>query len=224
MFDYITIDSAMEQVNLGGTMLESVALEQSDSITKFDMMVTFVHKELTGISCSLVCSQDLFDDGTVQLMADRFSCLLHHLFNSALFSIEKQPLHQLSLLLPHEQLLIDAMKNNDSHRPPSTDQTISQLFCEKGSSYSQKVAVDLDEQSLTYSELLVYAQHLAVVLIDTHGVKVGDVVCQCVERSILMVSFFGALLGEGRTFGHAIICCFWSRVFVLFNDWFLESR
>ncbi|CAF1689829.1 unnamed protein product, partial [Adineta ricciae] len=36
-------------------------------------------------------------------------------------------------------------------------------------------------------ELLVYAQHLAVVLIDTHDVKEGDIVCQCVERSLSMV-------------------------------------
>ncbi|CAF1681427.1 unnamed protein product, partial [Adineta ricciae] len=187
MFDFITIESNVEQVNLGGAMLQSVALEQSDSIAKFDMMVTFVHSQSTGISCSLVCSQDLFDDTTVQLMTERFSCLLHHLFNSALFTNEKQPLHQLSLILPHEQLLIDAMKNNDSQRPSSTDQTISQLFCEKASNYSQKVAVDLDEQSLTYSELLFYARHLAVVLIDTHGVKEGDIVCQCVERSLSMV-------------------------------------
>ncbi|CAF1672373.1 unnamed protein product, partial [Adineta ricciae] len=79
------------------------------------------------------------------------------------------------------------MKSNDSHRPLSTDETISQRFCEKASSYSQKVAVDLDEQSLTYSELLVYTQQLAVVLIDTHGVKEGDIVCQCVERSLSMV-------------------------------------
>ncbi|CAF1664970.1 unnamed protein product, partial [Adineta ricciae] len=186
MFDFITIESNDEQMSLDGAVLESVPLEQSDSIAKFDMMVTLVHSQSTGISCSIVCSQDLFDDTTVQLMTERFSCLLHHLFNSALFTTEKQPLHQLSLILPHEQLLIDAMKNNDNHRPSSTDQTISQLFCEKVSSYSQKVAVDLDEQSLTYSELLVYAQHLAVVLIDTHGVKEGDIVCQCVERSLSM--------------------------------------
>ncbi|CAF1685508.1 unnamed protein product, partial [Adineta ricciae] len=149
MFDFITIESNVEQVNLGGAMLQSVALEQSDSIAKFDMMVTFVHSQSIGISCSLVCSQDLFDDTTVQLMTDRFSCLLHHLFNSALFATEKQPLCQLSLILPHEQLLINVMKNNDNRRSPSTDQTISQLFYEKVSSYSQKVAVDLDEQSLT---------------------------------------------------------------------------
>ncbi|CAF1667671.1 unnamed protein product, partial [Adineta ricciae] len=187
MFDFVTDESNIERVNLGGTVLQSISADLFDHVAKFDMMVTFVHNQSTGISCSLVCSQDLFDDTTVQLMTERFSCLLHHLFNSALFATEKQPLCQLSLILPHEQLLIDAMKNNDNHRPSSTDQTISQLFCEKASSYSQKVAVDLDEQSLTYTELLVYAQHLAVVLIDTHGVKEGDIVCQCVERSLSMV-------------------------------------
>ena len=40
---------------------------------------------------------------------------------------------------------------------------------------------------ITYSELLFYAQKLALKLVDEHGVKEGDIICQCVERSITMV-------------------------------------
>ena len=53
--------------------------------------------------------------------------------------------------------------------------------------HPQKIAVELDEQMITYNELLFYAQTLALNLVDEHGVKEGDIICQCVERSISMV-------------------------------------
>ena len=54
--------------------------------------------------------------------------------------------------------------------------------------YSQKLAVELDEQSLTYSELLYYVQLLSLNLLNKHGVIPGEIICQCVERSLSMVS------------------------------------
>jgi non-ribosomal peptide synthetase component F len=93
----------------------------------------------------------------------------------------------LSLILPQEQLLIDALKTQDIDRPAAKENTIHQLFSEQVSRYSQKVAVELDEQMLTYTELYFYAQQLVIVLRDSNGVKKGDIICQCVERSISMV-------------------------------------
>jgi hypothetical protein len=54
--------------------------------------------------------------------------------------------------------------------------------------HSQKLAVELDDQSLTYSELLHYAQVLSLRLINKQRMIVGEIVCQCVERSLSMVS------------------------------------
>jgi non-ribosomal peptide synthetase component F len=54
--------------------------------------------------------------------------------------------------------------------------------------HPQKIAVELDDQSLTYSELLYYVQVLSLTLMKKQGVIVGDIVCQCVERSLSMVS------------------------------------
>ncbi|CAF4267201.1 unnamed protein product, partial [Adineta steineri] len=45
----------------------------------------------------------------------------------------------------------------------------------------------LDEQSLTYCELLYYVQVLSLTLLNEHHVVPGEVVCQCVERSLSMV-------------------------------------
>jgi hypothetical protein len=54
--------------------------------------------------------------------------------------------------------------------------------------HRQKLAVELDDQSLTYSELLYYVQVLALNLLSYQKVLPGDVICQCVERSLSMVS------------------------------------
>ena len=51
--------------------------------------------------------------------------------------------------------------------------------------HPQKLAVELDDQSLTYCELLHCVQILSLNLIK---VVPGEVICQCVERSLSMVS------------------------------------
>ncbi|CAF4316771.1 unnamed protein product, partial [Adineta steineri] len=53
--------------------------------------------------------------------------------------------------------------------------------------HPQKLAVELDEQSLTYCELLHYVQILSLTLLNEYHVFPGEVVCQCVERSLSMV-------------------------------------
>ncbi|CAF4280774.1 unnamed protein product, partial [Adineta steineri] len=53
--------------------------------------------------------------------------------------------------------------------------------------HPQKLAVELDEQSLTYCELLHYVQILCLTLLNEYHVFPGEVVCQCVERSLSMV-------------------------------------
>jgi non-ribosomal peptide synthetase component F len=54
--------------------------------------------------------------------------------------------------------------------------------------HPQKLAVELDDQSLTYSEVLYYAQVLSLHLMNEHGVVARETICQCVERSLSMVS------------------------------------
>ncbi|CAF4903355.1 unnamed protein product, partial [Rotaria sp. Silwood1] len=49
------------------------------------------------------------------------------------------------------------------------------------------VAVELDEQYLTYGEMLTAATGLAHNLLDKFHIQLGEVICQCVERSIEMV-------------------------------------
>ncbi|CAF4291476.1 unnamed protein product, partial [Adineta steineri] len=53
--------------------------------------------------------------------------------------------------------------------------------------HPQKLAVELDEQSLTYCELLYYVQVLSLILLNECRIVPGEIICQCVERSLSMV-------------------------------------
>ncbi|CAF3920869.1 unnamed protein product, partial [Rotaria sordida] len=53
--------------------------------------------------------------------------------------------------------------------------------------HPQKVALVLENGSMTYGELIYYAQQLANHLITTYAVQPGQIVCQLIERSFEMV-------------------------------------
>jgi hypothetical protein len=192
MYDYVNIPANVQQLSLGETTLESMSLEKEDFVAKFDLMLTLTQNSSNEMSCSLICSQDRFDQSTVQTFMDRFSHLLHQLFDSSSISIptEKPLLYQLSVILPEEQVIIDSLKNNDIDRPPRTESVIHELFIEQVLDHPQKVSVELDEQMITYSELLFYSQQLALVLLQTYDIKEGEIICQYVERSLSMVRLF----------------------------------
>ncbi|CAF4409029.1 unnamed protein product, partial [Adineta steineri] len=64
MFDFITVSKDMGYLSLNDANLEEVALEQSVEVAKFDFSLTFVYNllpENKRLSCSFVCSHDLFE-------------------------------------------------------------------------------------------------------------------------------------------------------------------
>ncbi|CAF1473496.1 unnamed protein product [Adineta steineri] len=50
--------------------------------------------------------------------------------------------------------------------------------------HPQKLAVELDEQSLTYAALLYYVQVLSLTHFNEYHILSGEVICQCVGRSL----------------------------------------
>ena len=97
----------------------------------------------------------------------------------------KKPIYELSLISPDVNLLIQSMNNTQVLFPSLT--CIHHQFVNQAMEHSQKLAVELDEQSLTYSELLYYVQVLSLNLLNKQRVIVGEIICQCVERSLSMV-------------------------------------
>ena len=90
------------------------------------------------------------------------------------------------MILPDERLLMQSINNTQVLFSPVS--CIHHEFVCQAMKYSQKVAVELDDQSLTYGELLHYTQVLSLNLLNNHQIIPGEIVCQCVERSVSMVS------------------------------------
>jgi non-ribosomal peptide synthetase component F len=111
--------------------------------------------------------------------------MLEKIFNITVVQISK-PTYELSFTLPDERLLMQSMNNTQVLFPPVS--CIHHEFVIQAMKYSQKLAVELDDQSLTYSELLYYAQVLSIHLLNEETIVPGNVICQCVERSLSMVS------------------------------------
>ncbi|CAF1300762.1 unnamed protein product [Didymodactylos carnosus] len=160
--------------------------DNSNYLSKFDVTLSmnYNHQNAT-MCCSFEYACDLFDAATIQEMMKRFQTLLQQLFLSS-FSLEKQSVYQLSILLPNEINLLEDI-NQTNVNFDNEIKCIHHEFFKKAIEQPQKVAIILDEQSLTYGEILYYIQHLSMHLMRKYCINPGEIICQCVERSIEMV-------------------------------------
>ncbi|CAF4020016.1 unnamed protein product, partial [Adineta steineri] len=138
------------------------------------------------LSCKINASLDLFNRETVEKISQQFHFILNQLSASVVDNQISKPIYELSLTLSNEQYLMQSLNNTQiSFSSPFT--CIHHEFVYQVMKHPQKLAVELDEQSLTYCELLYYVQVLSLTLLNEHHVVPGEIVCQCVERSLSMV-------------------------------------
>jgi non-ribosomal peptide synthetase component F len=167
--------------------------------TKFDLSLTIHYDEYANtFGCILDGSCDLFNEKTVQDLSHRFHILCQQLFSSSSFDLKKQPIYELSIILPIEQ---DIMKQlNNSVITSNIPLCIHQVFVQQAMIYPNKIAITLDQQSLTYSQLLTQVQQLSIVLINEKGIKPGDIICQCIDRSIEMIVGIMSIIMSGAIY------------------------
>ncbi|CAF1004032.1 unnamed protein product [Rotaria sordida] len=77
---------------------------------------------------------------------------------------------------------------------------IHQAFIEQAILHPNKVAITLDDQSLTYNQLLNQVRQLTFVLINDKGVHPGDIVCQYIDRSIEMIIGIMSIMMSGAVY------------------------
>jgi non-ribosomal peptide synthetase component F len=183
-------DSTEDEVMIGGSQLYSMPMSikttENEIMSKFDFSLNIQHDLSTNqLSCTIDASPDLFDATTVGKIGQRFHSMLEQLFNIADMQMNK-PIYNLSLILPNERSLMQSMNNTEVCLPPVS--CIHHEFVNQSMKHQQKLAVELDDQSLTYSELLYYVQVVFLHLLEKERVIAGEIVCQCIERSLSMVS------------------------------------
>ncbi|CAF0842950.1 unnamed protein product [Adineta steineri] len=163
----------------------SIQISDEKIKNKFDFSLTIQHNlETNQLSCTIDASLDLFNLDTIEKIAQRFYLMLEHLFTITDDQMKK-PIYELSLVLPDEKRLMQSM-NNTQVLFPSLSCIHHEFVCQV-IKHPQKLAVELDKQSLTYCELLYYVQVLSLTLLNEYHVLPGEIVCQCVERSLSMV-------------------------------------
>ena len=167
----------------------SIKISDDEIMSKFDFALTIHHNLNTNqLSCTIDASLDLFDVWTIEKIAHRFHSMSSQLFGGGEIEMVKS-IYDLSLISADEQLLMQSVNNTQIvFSSSSSISCIRHAFVYQVMKHPQKLAVELDDQSLTYAELLFYSQLLSLNFHKRHKVRVGDIVCQCVERSLSMVS------------------------------------
>ena len=164
----------------------SLNMNKDKIMNKFDFSLIIQHDmNINQLSCTINASLDLFNEETIDKIAQRFHSMLKQLFSSTDNQMMKS-IYEISLILPDERILMKSM-NNTQVLFPSVSCIHHEFVCQT-MKYPQKLAVELDDQSLTYSELLYYVQVLSLNLLNNHHIIPGEIICQCVERSLSMVS------------------------------------
>ncbi|CAF1139561.1 unnamed protein product [Adineta steineri] len=160
---------------------------EDETLSVSDFSLSFHHDmNMNQLSCTINASLDLFNRETVEKISQRFHFILHQLSASIIDNQINKPIYELSLTLSNEQYLIQSLNNTQTtFLSPLT--CIHHEFVYQVMKHPQKLAVELDEQSLTYAELFAYVQMLAVHLLDEYGIIPNEVISQCVERGLSMV-------------------------------------
>ncbi|CAF1180004.1 unnamed protein product [Adineta steineri] len=162
-------------------------ISEDDIMNKFDFILSIRHNiDMNQLSCTINASLDLFNRETAENISQRFHSIIYQLSASIVDSQINQPIYELSLTLSNEQYLMQSL-NNTQISFPSPRTCIHHEFVNQVMKHPQKLAVELDEQSLTYSELLHCVQVLSITLLNEYLITPGEIVCQCVERSLSMV-------------------------------------
>ncbi|MEO0433591.1 MAG: amino acid adenylation domain-containing protein [Cyanobacteria bacterium J06656_5] len=168
--------------------------------SKLDLSLTIINRadaqtnsDNRALIAGFEYNTDLFDENTIQRMADHYRVLLEEVVTNG-----DQPLKEISLLTPTErhQLLVGW---NNTQKDYSQDQCIHQLFEQQVERTPSAIAAVFHDKQLTYGELNSRANQLAHYL-QTLGLQPDEVVGICLERSLEMIVALLAVLKAGGAY------------------------
>jgi fengycin family lipopeptide synthetase D len=183
-------ENSKNEVVLGNPRLHpmsnSISRNKYGIMDTFDFSVLIEHDlNVNQLSCTINASLDLYNVETIDKIAQQYHAMLHELFSEKGVQI-KTPIYEVSFILPDERLLLQSINNTQISGSSVT--CIHHEFVCRVMKHPQKLAVELDDQCLTYCELLNYVQVLSLHLMNKYHVIPGEIICQCVERSVSMVN------------------------------------
>ncbi len=181
----------IEEIRMGDVKL-SDGMESAPAHTTSKFELTFTVTEMPeGLSLAVEYCTDLYTEQTIHRMMNHFEGLLTAVMQTPDKSIGRLPMLTKS---EKQQLLFEF---NDTASAYPAHQSIVEVFEEQAANHPERIAIEFEEQQLTYGELNERANKLAHYL-QKRGLKPGAMVPVCIERGIeLMVGILGILKAGG---------------------------
>ena len=171
--------------------LELGGFEFDTGISKFDLVVS-VQEAAQGAAVTINYSVDLFAVETIQRMLGHYEQLLKAVVENAAHGV-----WNLSLLTEAEREQLERW--NQTSRDYPRDKTFAAWFEKYAASTPNTMAVEYEEQRLTYGDLNRQANRLAHHLCAL-GVKPDTLVGICVDRSLEMIVALLAVMKAGGAY------------------------
>ncbi|MFH7339446.1 amino acid adenylation domain-containing protein [Streptomyces sp. KHY 26] len=171
-------------------------LQVGSEVAKFDLTLSVgerpsEHGRHDGLEGILQYTSDLFDRGTVEALAARLVRILE-----AVAADPDQHIADIDVLSEHErhQVLVE-WNRTEHHVDPAT---LPDLFQDQVQATPDAVAVEYEDQTLTYAELNARANQLAWYLIS-QGIGPEDIVALAIPRSPeLVIAALGIMKARRR--------------------------
>ena len=182
---------ALQNIDMG-IDLASEFIEPDVVSTKFNIMV-IAREEKDGLMIDWDCRSDLFDPSTIERFAARYITLLEDMARDI-----DNPLGDIEYLPEAEKSLILSTFNNTQQEYPK-DKTVVHLFEEQVEKTPDDIAVEFEDESITYEELNARANILAYKL-RVLGVGIDDYVGIITEKSIDMIVGMCGIVKAGAAY------------------------
>ncbi len=167
-------------------------IETGRHTTQFDLVLN-VSWGIGELQLGLEYNTDLFEQSTIRRMLQHLNVLLE-----SVVSNPEQRLSELQLVTPEEQEQVLVQWNDTASEYPH-EKSINQVFEEQVERTPEAVAVQYQDQQVTYKELNERANRLAHHL-QKLGVGPETLVGICVERSVEMVVGLLGILKAGGAY------------------------
>jgi amino acid adenylation domain-containing protein len=184
---FVLDNAPMQPVRLPDVTLSPVATDAGTAT--FDLTLS-VSEITNGLACSLEYNSDLFDQATIEQFAGHYIQLLR-----GVTATPDAAIHVLPMLSEAEaqQILVEWNRTAVSF---ADDVCAHELFEQHAARYPEHLAVQFENQTLTYAQLDERANRLARYLL-VRGIRTESLVGLCVERGLEMVTGILAVMKAG---------------------------
>ena len=167
------------QLELDNITAKPLKVEKKENQAEFDFLLTLYPENEIFVGY-VTYSKQLFKRETIKRWIDIYNLIVIQLIESP-----ELPISQVDIVTEEDKKRLSEFNNTEASVP---DLLIHNLIEKQASLTPLKTAVVAGERNLTYKDLDSQSNQLANYLIEL-GVKPGDSVGVCIERSVDMVSF-----------------------------------